>query len=115
MLKGHIVRGRLGAPALAIPVLVAASLRLSSSVKSAIQFLFYCRFDLLHRKNVRSLLLLIYDFPNIERIFSEKSFSLGNLFLLINFQKLFTVSNSVSIAPYIFNEILYACSFFCSN
>jgi len=32
-----------------------------------------------------------YVFPNIESIFSVKSFSLGNLYLLINFQKLCTV------------------------
>jgi len=52
-----------------------------------------------------------YVFPNIERISSTKSLSLGNLSLLTNFQKLFTVSNTVSIAvAYIFIERCYACS-----
>jgi len=32
-----------------------------------------------------------YVLPNVERIFSVKSFNLGNLFLLTNFQKLSTV------------------------
>jgi len=59
-------------------------------------------------ENVRSL--HVYVFPNLERIFSAKSFSLGNLFMLVNFQKLFPVSNAVSIAAYIFNKRCYACS-----
>jgi len=61
-------------------------------------------------ENVRSL--LFHMFPNLERIFKAKCFSLGNLFLLINFQKLFAVSNTFSIAAYLFNKICYACSFF---
>jgi len=52
----------------------------------------------------------MYMFPKVERIFSAKSFSLGNLSLLTNFQKLFTVSNSVSIVAYIFINRCYACS-----
>ena len=45
----------------------------------------------------------MYVFPNVERIFIAKSFSLGNLSLLTNYQKLFTVSNTVSILiAYIF-------------
>jgi len=40
-------------------------------------------------------------FPKVESIFSAKSFSLENLSLLTNFQKLFTVSNTVSIIAYI--------------
>jgi len=37
-------------------------------------------------------------FPNIEYIFSAKSFSLGNSTLLTNFQKLSAVSNTVGCA-----------------
>jgi len=36
-------------------------------------------------------------FQNVKCIFSAKSFSLGNLSLLNNFQKLFAVSDIVSI------------------
>jgi len=43
----------------------------------------------------------MYVFPNVERISSAKSFSLGYLSLLSNLQKLFTVSNSITVA-YIF-------------
>jgi len=50
-----------------------------------------------------------YMFPNIECIFNAKSFSLGNLSLLTNFQKLSTVSNTVSVG-YIFTERFCACS-----
>jgi len=50
----------------------------------------------------------MYVFPNVERIFIAKSFSLENLSLLTNFQKLFTVSNTVSIVAYIFIKICYA-------
>jgi len=35
-------------------------------------------------------------FPNVECIFSAKWFTLGNLSLLTNFQKLFTVSITVT-------------------
>jgi len=53
----------------------------------------------------------MYVFPNAERISSAKSFSLGNLSLLANFQKLFTVSNTVSIVvAYIFIKRCFACS-----
>jgi len=52
----------------------------------------------------------MYVFPNVERIFIAKSFSLENLSLLTNFQKLFTVSNTVSIVAYIFIKICYAWS-----
>jgi len=54
----------------------------------------------------------MYVFPNLQRIFSAKSFSLANLLSLIYFHKLFTVSNTDSIAACIFNKICYACSFF---
>ena len=40
---------------------------------------------------VEGVLSHMYALPNRECIFSEKSFSLGNLFLLNNFQKLSTV------------------------
>ena len=42
--------------------------------------------------------------------FNAKYFSLGNLSLLTNFQKLFTVTNTVSIVVYIFIKRSYACS-----
>jgi len=54
----------------------------------------------------------MYVFPDLERIFSAKTFSLRNLFLLINIQKLFAVSNTVSITAHIFNKSCYACPFF---
>jgi len=57
----------------------------------------------------------MFVFPNVERIFSEKSFTLGNLPLLTNFQKLFTVSNTVSIVAYIFIKRCYACYTIYSN
>ena len=53
-------------------------------------------------ENVRGLTHVLHVFPNVQRIFSAKSFSLGNLFLLTNFQKLFTVCNTVTIAAHIF-------------
>jgi len=53
----------------------------------------------------------MYVLPNLECIFTAQSFSLGNLFLQTNFQNLFTVSNTVSIAAYIFNKRCYACTF----
>jgi len=53
----------------------------------------------------------MYVFPNVESISSAKSFSLGNLSLLTNFLKFFTVSNSVSsVVAYIFIKRCYACS-----
>jgi len=52
----------------------------------------------------------MYVFPNGERIFIAKLFSLGNLSLLTNFQKLITVTNIVSIVAYIFTKRCYACS-----
>jgi len=63
-------------------------------------------------ENVHGLLLHIHVFPNLELIFSAKSFSSGNLFLLINFQTFLTVSNTVSIAAYISNKSRCACSSF---
>jgi len=50
----------------------------------------------------------VYVFPNVESIASAKSFSLGNLSLLNNFQKLSTVSNAVTIL-YICIKSCYAC------
>jgi len=62
-------------------------------------------------ENVRGLTQALYVFPNVQRkLFSVKSFSLGNLFLLTNFQKLFTVSNKLSIVAHIFIKRCYACS-----
>jgi len=51
-----------------------------------------------------------YVFPNVERIFSAKSFSLGKVSLLANFHKLFPVSNTISIVVYIFIKMCYTCS-----
>jgi len=42
----------------------------------------------------------MYVFPNVECIFSAKSFGLGNLSLLTNFHKLSTVSNTVTIVHF---------------
>jgi len=61
-------------------------------------------------ENVRAPTHVLYVFPNVQRIFSAKSFSLGNLFLLTNVQKFFTVSNTVSIVAQIFIKRCYACS-----
>jgi len=44
----------------------------------------------------------MYVFPHFEGIFSAISFSLGNLSLLTNFQKLFTVS-----IPIVYNLHFY--------
>jgi len=44
---------------------------------------------------------------NVQRIFSAKSFSLGNLFFPTNFPKVFTVSHPVGI---IAHKRYYACS-----
>jgi len=68
--------------------------RLSSSVSSAIRFLFL---DLtcFIVENVLSHTSYTFVFPNIECMFSAKSFSLRNLCLLTNFQKLSAVSNAV--------------------
>jgi len=55
----------------------------------------------------------MYVFSNVERISSAKSFSLGNLCLQANFQKLFvvSVSDTVTIAvAYIFIKRFYTCS-----
>ena len=59
-------------------------------------------------------------FIKVKRIFSAKSSSLGNvvnvcflagnLSLLTNVQKLFTVSNAVSNVAYVFIKRCYACS-----
>jgi len=75
-------------------------------------FCFDCRFDLLQsRKCTRShTCRLLYVFPNVQRIFSANTFSLGNLFLLTNFEKLFTVSHTVTIVAHIFIKRCYACS-----
>jgi len=54
-------------------------------------------------------LLHMYVFPYVERIFSAKSFSLENLSLPTNFQKLLTISNTVSIIAYIFIKTCYPC------
>ena len=61
-------------------------------------------------ENARGLAHVLYVFPNVQRIFTAKSFSLGNLFLLTNFQNLFTVSNTVTIVDHIFIKRCYACS-----
>jgi len=42
----------------------------------------------------------VYVFPNVERIFIAKFFSLGNLSSLTNFQKLSTVSNTVTVVDF---------------
>jgi len=66
---------------LSIPMLVVASWRLSSSVPPAIRFLFL-HFTCFIVENVFS------HVPISKHIFIAKSFSLGNLSLLTNFQKL---------------------------
>ena len=53
---------------------------------------------------------VLYVSPNVQRIFSVKSFNLGKIFLLTNFQKLFTVSNTVAVVAHIFIKRCYACS-----
>jgi len=77
-------------------MLLVASRRLSSSVSSAIRFPFL---DLTYFI-VETGLSHTHVFPNIECIFCAKSFSLGYLSLLSNFEKLSTVSNTVSIVPF---------------
>jgi len=72
------------------------SRRLSSSALSAIHFPFLDLTCFI----VENVLLHTYVFPNIECIFGAKSFILGNLILLINFQKLTAVSNTVSIVHF---------------
>jgi len=52
----------------------------------------------------------MYVFPNVELIFGEKSFSLGYLSLLTNFQKLVAVTNAVIIVGNICIKICCACS-----
>jgi len=52
----------------------------------------------------------MYMFLNVERIYSAKAFSFGNLSLLTHFQKFFTVYNTFSIVGYIFIKRCYACS-----
>jgi len=42
-------------------------------------------------ENVRGLTHVLCVFPKVQLIFSAKSFSLGNIFLLTNFQKLFSL------------------------
>jgi len=79
-----------------MPVLMVASRRLSSIVLSAIQFLFLDLTCFI----VENVLSHTYVFPNIKCIFSAKSFTLENLTLLPNFQKLFAVSNTVSIVHF---------------
>ena len=61
-------------------------------------------------ENVCALTHLLCVFPSVQHIFSATSFRVGNLFLLTNFQKLFTVSNTVSIVAHIFIKRCYACS-----
>ena len=61
-------------------------------------------------ENIRGLTHVLYVFPNVQRMFSANSFTLGNLFLLANFQKLFTVSNTVTIVAHSFIKRCYACS-----
>jgi len=81
----------------AIPVLVAASRRLSSSVSSAIRFLF----SNLTCFIVENILSHTYVFTHIEWIFSVKSFSLENLSLLTYFWTFSTVSsNAVDIVHF---------------
>jgi len=60
-------------------------------------------------ENVRVLTHVLYVFTNVQRIFSAKFFSLGNLFLLTNFQ-LFTAPNTVTIVAHIFIKRCYAWS-----
>ena len=73
-----------------LPVLVVARRGLSSSVSSAIEFLFL-NLTCFVVENVLSHTYVLYMFPNVEGIVSGKSFSLRNLSLLTNFHKLTTV------------------------
>jgi len=66
---------------LSMPVLVVASQRLSFSVLPAIGFLFLDSTCFI----VENVLSHTYVLPNIECIFSAKSFSLRNLSVLTNF------------------------------
>jgi len=77
-------------------VLLVKSQRLSSSVSSASRFLFSDLTCFI----VENALSHTHVFPNIECIFSAKSFSLGNLSLLTNFHKLSAVSNTVNIVRF---------------
>jgi len=70
-----------------------ASYRLSSSVSSAIGFLFWLA-------SLQKMYSHTHVFTKIECIFSAKSFSLGNLSLLTSFQKLSTISNTVIIVHF---------------
>ena len=91
-----VVEASLTLSFLCLSMLVVASRRLSSSVSSTIRFLFSTW--LLRVENVVSHM---YVLPNIEFIFSVKSFNLGNQSLLTNFQKLSTVySNAVNIVHF---------------
>jgi len=54
----------------------------------------------------RYVLSYTYVFPRIECIFTAKSFSLGNLFFLTNFQKLYAVSNIVSILYILLKDVM---------
>jgi len=78
-------------------VLTVAGRRLSPSVLCTIRFLFL---DLV-RFMVENVLSHTYVLSNVECIFSAKFFSLENLSLLTNFQKLPTVySNVVNIVHF---------------
>ena len=68
---------------LSISILVVANQRQLSSW-FAIRFLFLDLISFI----AENVLSHIYVFPNIECIFSAKSFSLGNLSLLTNFQNI---------------------------
>jgi len=59
------------------------------------QSIYVFRFDLLH---LRNFTLTHVCFPNIQCIYSAKSFSFGNLSLLTNFQKLSTVWSNTNCA-----------------
>ena len=83
----------------------SANRKLSSSILSAIRFLFLDLTCFI----VEKVLSHKYVIPNIECIFSAKSFILGNLSWLTNFQKLPTVSNTVNVG-YIFMKMCYDCS-----
>jgi len=92
---------------LEIPVLVAASRRMSCFVCYSIS-IFTVDLTCFIVQNVR-----IATYVCVSKRwahFSAKSFSLGNLSLLTNVRKLFSASNTVSIVAYVFIKRCYACS-----
>jgi len=83
--------------------MVVTSLRLSSSVLSAIRFVFL-DVTCFIAENVFSHTYLL---PDIESIFRVKSFSLRNLSLLTSVWKLSTLCDTVSIVHFISKDVMF--------